>query len=245
MADEHVTLKKSTYNKILLSVVVLLVAVSFSAGFMIGGSGSGTTVQQTGAVAGNNQPSQPTAPTDGGRVQVSADDDPVLGNPNAPITIIEFSDFQCPFCERFYTQSEKQMIAEYVNTGKAKLVYRDFPLDSIHPQAVPGALAADCANEQGKFWEYHNKIFENQDLMGDARYKQWAVDLGLNAGQFNSCYDSQKYLAEIDKDTQDGLAAGVSGTPTVFVGNQQDGYVKIVGAQPYSAFKAAIDAELV
>lgn len=240
MTDE-ITIRKSTYNRILAGIVVMAVVLSFTLGFMVGNGGKATV---TGAlVAAQQQPlvQQPGAPS---RVQVSADDDPAIGDAGAKVTIIEFSDFQCPFCGRFYEQTLPQIKDNYVKTGKARLVYRDFPLDSIHPEAIPGALAAGCANEQGKFWEYHDKIFGNQQSMNGASYKAWAAELGLNTEQFSQCYDSKKYQSEVEKDFNDGTAAGVSGTPTFYIGSPQKGYQEIVGAQPYSVIKQAIDQEL-
>ena len=246
---ETITVKKSTMRNLTMVVVVLLVAVSFAGGYIIGGAGKvasgtlqaagGTVVQQPTQQAPQQQQQVPA-----GRVQVSADDDPFLGDANAKVTIIEFSDFQCPFCSRFFTQAEQQIINDYVKTGKAKFVYRDFPLDSIHPQANPAANAAECAKEQSKFWEYHDKIFQNQASLSDASYKQWAKEVGMNEQQFSGCYDTKKYDAEVQKDFQDGVAAGVSGTPTIFIGSDAKGYVKIVGAQPYTAIKPTIEAEL-
>ncbi len=183
------------------------------------------------------QPSQPQAQPSPS-VQVGVDDDPVKGSASAPVTIIEFSDFQCPYCGRFFTDTLPQIEQNYIDTGKAKLIYRDFPL-SFHPNAEPAAEAADCAGEQGKFWEMHDKLFGNQASLSDANYRQWAADLGLDTTQFNSCLDSKKYASEIQNDIQDGQAAGVSGTPTFFINGN-----KVVGAQPYSVFEQAIDAAL-
>lgn len=244
---ETITIKKSTMRNMTIALVVLLVVVSFAGGYMLGGAGKGATGAATGGTvvqqqAALQQPSQPSAPA--GRVQVSTDDDPAQGDANAEVTVIEFSDFQCPFCGRFFEQTKSQLDNEYVKTGKVRFVYRDFPLDSIHPQARPVANAAECADEQGKFWEYHDKIFNNQASLSDASYKSWAAELGLNTAQFNSCLDSKKYDSEIDKDFQDGSNAGVSGTPTFYIGSSQKGYVQLVGAQPYSVIKAAIDQEL-
>ena len=101
---------------------------------------------------------QPAAP-----VKISADNDPVIGNSDAPITIIEFSDFQCPFCARFHTQTLPLLLEEYIEQGKVKLVFRDFPIQSIHPNALPASVAAECANEQGKFREMHDMLFEKQN----------------------------------------------------------------------------------
>lgn len=190
-------------------------------------------------VAGNTQQA-------GGAVNVSADDDAVLGNPEAPVTIIEFSDFQCPFCRKFYKETLPQIKKDYILTGKAKLVYRDFPLVQIHPGATPAAEGAECAKEQGKFWEMHDAIFDEQEKQGSGTIqftsddvKKWAAKTGLNASKFNQCLDSGKYKQEVEKDIADGSAAGVTGTPAVFVNGRL-----IVGAQPFAAFKAVIDEEL-
>jgi len=179
---------------------------------------------------------QQAAPT--GPVDVSVDDDPVKGDADAPITIIEFSDFQCPFCKRFFTQTLPQIEKDYISTGKVKLVYRDYPLN-FHPEAQKSAEAAECADDQGKFWEFHDKIFENQESLSNANYKKWAADLSLDIAEFNDCLDSGKYAAEVQKDFQDGAAAGVKGTPSFFVNGQ---YIR--GAQPYDVFKQIIEAEL-
>lgn len=173
------------------------------------------------------------------RVSVSADDDAMKGDASAPVTIIEFSDFQCPFCGRFFEDALPQIEDKYVKTGKVKFVYRDFPLESIHPQARPAAEAAECAHEQGKFWEFHDKLFANQQGLSVDNFKKWAQELGLESTQFNDCVDSKKYADEVSKDLADGSAAGVSGTPAFFVNGHE-----LSGAQPFSAFEAVIEAEL-
>ena len=242
-----ITIKKSTYTIIIVVLIAALLGVSFVSGYMIGGYGNtitGAAVQPSAQQpAQPSAPSQPSAPTQPSApsptVQVSADDDPVKGDPNAPVEIIEFSDFQCPFCSRWYSDALPQIQKEYIDTGKVKLVYRDFPLSSIHPQATPAAEAAECAKEQGKFWEFHDKLFENQASLSTASYKQWAQELGLNTQQFNDCVDKKKYQREVTKDYQDGQAAGVTGTPSFFVNG-----INIRGAQPFSAFKTIIDQEL-
>jgi len=163
----------------------------------------------------------------------------VKGNKDAPITIIEFSDFQCPFCERFYSDTLPQIIKNYVDTGKAKFVYKHFPLVSIHSSAQKAAEASECAGEQGKFWEYHNTLFENQQSLDVASLKKYAVQLGLNSNKFNDCLDSGKYESKVNDDLKEGSAAGVTGTPAFFINGQ-----KLVGAQPYESFKPVIDSEL-
>lgn len=188
------------------------------------------------------------------RVQVpnGIDDDYAEGSKNAKVQFIEFSDFQCPFCRRFYAQTLPDLKKDYIDTGKILFVYRDFPLDQIHPGARPWAIAAECAREQSKFREMHNKIFDEQNKQGQGtinyggldEVKRWAQAIGLDTAKFNACLDSQKYNSEVEKDLQDGLAASVGGTPTFFIGNAQRGFVSIVGAQPTAALRQTLDQEL-
>jgi protein-disulfide isomerase len=181
---------------------------------------------------------QPTQQQQTAPATVSADDDAVMGDASAPVEIIEFSDYQCPYCGRFFSETLGQIEDEYISTGKVKLVYRDFPL-SFHPQAQKAAEAAECAGEQGKYFEMHDMIFSNQQSIQVADLKGYASVLGLDQNQFDTCLDSGKYESEVKQDFQDGAAAGVSGTPTFFING-----VKVVGAQPYSAFKQIIDQQL-
>lgn len=255
MEHEHrekkdtMTIKKSTYKYLVVGLVVVLMIGSFASGYIMGGSGASSfptdaeTLQQfLDALEQAQQPSQPSEQPE--TFSVSFDDDAVKGNPNAPVTIVEFSDFQCSFCARFFMQTLPQIRSEYIDTGKVKLIYRDFPLNSLHPQATPAALAAECAKEQDKFWEMHDLIFQNQGSLSDASYKQWASDLGLDTTQFNDCLDSGKYAEEVSKDLQDGVSAGVGGTPSFFVCRAEDDCEFIRGAQQFNVFKQVIDAAL-
>jgi len=157
----------------------------------------------------------------------------IRGNINAPITLVEFSDFECPFCEKIYPTLNK-ILNDYQD--KVKLVYKYFPL-SFHPNAQKAAEAAECAAEQGKFWEYHDKLFTYQASgFSLDKFKQWAKDLGLNSAQFNGCLDSGKYASKVQTDFQEGQQKGVSGTPATFVNGQL-----VIGAQPYEVFKQIID----
>ncbi len=179
-----------------------------------------------------------------GPVEVSADDDPALGPEDAPVVIIEFSDFQCPFCKRFHASTLPQIIEEYVKPGKVRFVYRDFPLTRIHPNAGLAALAAECADEQGRFWPYHDRLFERQDEWGpspnaQALFERYAEELGLNVEQFSACLSEQRYAEEVIKDLQDGVKYGVRGTPAFFINGR-----KLEGAHPFERFKALIDAAL-
>ncbi len=185
------------------------------------------------------------APDENEKVDVSADDDAALGDVNAPVTIIEFSDYECPFCRRFWKETLPELKKQYIDTGKVRFVYRDYPL-SFHPGAQPAAEAAECAGDQNKYWEMHDAIFAQQDKQGSGtiqfgvtELKQWARTAGLNAAAFNECLDSQKYKSEVQKDFADGGKVNVDGTPTFFINGK-----RLVGAQPFTAFQAAIEEAL-
>ena len=169
------------------------------------------------------------------KVDVSLDDDPMKGDENAPVTIVEFSDFQCPFCGKV-EPTVKQILDIY--KGKVKLVYRDFPLNS-HEFAQKAAEASECADEQDKFWEYHDKLFENQDALTIEDLKKYASGLELDTVKFNDCLDSGKYESEVQKDFEDGQKYGVSGTPAFFINGKL-----ISGNQPFSVFQQIIEGEL-
>jgi protein-disulfide isomerase len=170
------------------------------------------------------------------RVAVDVGDDPAYGPGTAPVTIVEFSDFQCPFCARVNPTLQK---VKETYGDKIRVVFRDFPLLQIHPQAAKAAEAATCANEQGKFWEMHDRLFANQQKLQVADLKQHAVDLGLNAETFNQCLDSGKHEAEWKKDLEDGAKYGLSGTPAFFINGQFIG-----GGIPKEAFQQIINEKL-
>jgi protein-disulfide isomerase len=193
-----------------------------------------------------------------GKVEYTANYSSVLGNENATVYVIEFSDYECPYCQASEGTNQEvisrlkegdsaweapipKVIEDYVNTGKVKLVFRNFPL---HTNSKEAALAAFCAKEQDKFWEYHQLLFKNYDALTSTDLKKYAVDLNLNLSQFNQCLDSNKYQNNIDNDMKDGDALGVSGTPTFFIGNDEKGYEKVVGAQPFSDFKQIIESKI-
>lgn len=165
-------------------------------------------------------------------------DDPVKGNETASVTIIEFSDFECPFCGRHFAHTYPQIIESYVDTGKVKYVFKNFPL-SFHKKAQKAAEAAECAFDQGKFWEYHDTLFENQEELAISNLRFYAANLGLNTSEFDECLDSNKYKAEVKKDFEEGLELGVKGTPTFFINGK-----KLVGALPFYEFENAIEAAL-
>ncbi len=194
---------------------------------------------------GGSPKKESTGPQPSGtdRLEVSADDDPVIGRADAPVTMIEFSDFQCPFCKRFFEQALPKIEEEYIKPGKVKLVYRDFPL-SFHEQAQLAAEAAECADEQGKFREMHDRIFQGQaEWSGNAEarriFASYAEAIGLDMEEFGRCLDSGRYEEEVQRDFNDGVKYGVTGTPTFFINGR-----KLVGAQPFTAFQQLIETEL-
>ncbi len=260
--EEKITVKKSTYNNMLKGLIAAVAIAAFVGGYTLGtfdNSDSGISGEDLKAILSEieiktiapqpvQQPGQPSAPQ---IIQVSLDDDPFKGNADAPVTIVEFSDFQCPFCLRFYEQTLPSIIENYVDTGKVKFVYRDLPLDSLHPNARPVHIASDCADEQGKFWGYHDMLFDNQSEWGrlpaadlQSTLTQYASELGLESASFEACLESDSIADEVNKDTLDAARYGATGTPAFFIGNEKDGFVKLTGAQPYPAFQAAIDAQL-
>ncbi len=160
----------------------------------------------------------------------------VLGDPKAPVTIIVFGDYQCPFCEKMFQEAEQSIRKEYIETGKANLVYRDFPLEAIHPYARPAANAAECARDQNKYWLYHDTLFKRQSQLPSIDFVKLAGELGLDTQVFASCFSASKYDAEIQKDYDAGVASGVNGTPATFINGKL-----ISGAVPFSYFKPEIE----
>ncbi len=169
-------------------------------------------------------------------VQVAYDAARVRGNANAPVTIVEFSDFQCPFCRSVQT-TLRNVLAKY--KGRAKLAYRDFPLREIHPQAQTAAEAARCAGDQGKFWEFHDALFADQSKLKEADLGAHAHALGLDEKSFQACLASGKYKPKVDADIQEAIKAGVGGTPAFFING-----VFLNGAQPQAEFDKIIDNQL-
>ncbi|MBC8515665.1 MAG: DsbA family protein [Nitrosopumilus sp.] len=254
--NEKISVKKSTFKGLVVGLIILVGI----AGFFAGSYTSNLNSNQISEEDLNNAlaklelkllqkqlpTKQPSVP-----VKISIDDDPIIGNPDAPITIVEFSDFQCPFCARFHTQTLPLILEEYIDQGKVKLVFRDFPIQSIHPNALPASVAAECANEQEKFREMHDMLFEKQNEWNKLEseevlfaFSQYAADMQLDQETFDSCLSSGKYIPEIKNDLDDGRDYGVSGTPGFFVGNDIVGYVELKGAQPFESFKKIIDAQL-
>ena len=210
-----------------LGLIVVLAIVAFKGSF--GGNGNQVGVPPTGGAVANPTPID---------MEGLLDDDAVKGDKDAPVTIVEWSDYECPFCARFYSETEKLIDEQYVKTGKVRFVYRDYPLP-FHQNAQKAAEAAECAGDQGKFWEMHNLLFEQGVAGGVAGFKQFAQQLGLDTSKFNTCLDTGATAAEIQKDMNDGSAVGIQGTPGFIINGKL-----VSGAQPFSVFKQVIDAEL-
>jgi len=196
------------------------------------------------AQQGQARPAADTLPT----TPMDISKEPFRGASNAKVAVIEFSDFQCPFCGRYDKDTYPQIAKDYIDTGKVKYVWRDYPLE-FHQNAEKAAEAAHCAGEQGKFWDMHDRFFANQQNIAATDLPKHAEALGLNVSLFQQCLDSGRYAAEIKKDIADAGGAGISGTPSFLIGVvQPNGSVKItkklVGAKSYSEFKSAIDALL-
>ena len=260
--------KDALYGVIIVGLAGLIVLSVLTQGFGIVKPQAVQAPPSGSNAQGNVQGNQTAQGTTLQQLSVDVGALPALGQSTAPVTVVEFSDFECPFCGRLYSDAEAQIRSNYINSGKVKFYYRDFPLTSIHPDAMAGSIAGRCANDQGKFWEMHDKLFENQatwSSMADPKsaLEQYAKDLGLDSAKFDSCYESQQHVAEINSDETAGTGFGVQGTPGVFIkipmgkvdlaalqsvaGNgltvyqgQGEYVVFVPGAYPYSTFDAVL-----
>jgi protein-disulfide isomerase len=250
------TVKKSTFNVLIITIIITTGIAAFFAGSYTSNLNSEQISQEEleNALAKlelkilekqlpTKQPSLST--------KISSDNDPIIGNLDAPITIIEFSDFQCPFCAKFHMETFPTIMEEYINKGTVKLVFRDFPIQNIHPNAVPASVAAECANEQGKFKQMYHMLFEKQREWNNLEtnyaittFNQYASEIQLEEEKFDSCLRDAKYIEEIQKDLNDGRTYGITGTPGFFIGNDQIGFIELKGAQPFENFKKVIDSQL-
>lgn len=211
---------------ILLSLLPLVFLLGMGLGWVWGSNSS--SPQQA------NQPEPTSAPR---RFQVEAGENPALGPVDAPVTIIEFSDYECPFCARWHQQVYGRLMKEY--EGKIRFVYRDFPLENIHPNAVPAAIAAHCAGEQGAYFPFHDALFSYELGLNREAYLTYAKRLNLDVTAFQTCLDEARYAETVQENLNYGLSIGVSSTPTFFING-----IIIIGAQSFDVFKQVIDKEL-
>ena len=249
--NTNVIIKKSTFNKLIIGGVAIAIISAFFGGYVLGNiipfstnilesqkqNSDGiivpTIVEQTSPIA-------KTPPTS--EIPVYAK---YVGASSATINIIEFGDFQCPFCKRFFDQTEPEIKKAYIDTGKAKFSFIGISITG--PDSLPLAASSWCANEQEKYYQYHNFIYTNQgeENSGWGTYEKIKIlaknipDLDMES--FNTCLDSKKYEPRVNELTQLSANIGVTGTPTTFVGNSENGYTKITGAQPYDIFKNTLD----
>lgn len=229
--DDTITFKKS-------HVYGALIVVAFAAGILIGYLvwGTNSNAQTASQSSGQLIDAPVTAQPQYTRYEIPTEGFPSLGPADAPITIVEFSDFQCPFCRRWHDQTYESLLAAY--PGQIRIVYRHLPLVSIHPDSFSAAEAAMCAGDQNVFWQYHDKLFSSESL-GNAVYEQYARELSLDIPRFVDCLTEHKFEEAIQADSDFALNLGVSSTPTFFVNG-----LAIVGAQPLNVFKQLIDKEL-
>ena len=254
--NTNTVIKKSTFNGLIIGLIVLVAVAAFFAGSYTANLNSNQISAEDleNAIAKlelkilqNQLPTEKNIPP----VKISADNDPIIGDPDAPITIIEFSDFQCPFCARFHIQTLPSIMEEYIDQGKVNLVFRDFPIQSIHPNALPAAVAAECANEQSKFKEMHDVLFEKQNewnrqetSVAVSQFIQYAIELEMEEEIFESCISSGKHIDEIRKDLEDGKRLWNNWNSRILVGNEEIGFIELKGAQPFDSFKKVIDVQL-
>ncbi|RJP50631.1 MAG: DsbA family protein [Anaerolineaceae bacterium] len=236
--EDTITFKRTHFYSVL---VVLAFAIGILTGYVVWGLAprSQQSVANNPSVAQGPVVEAPAATQSPQftRYDIPFEGFPSQGPVDAPIVIVEFSDFQCPFCKRFQDETAEQLLAAYPD--QIRFVYRHLPLTSIHPEAFPSAEASMCANEQNAFWVYHDRIFESQDSLGRELYMQIAADLNLDTDTFEECLNSGKFMDAIQQDMEFALNLGVQSTPTFFING-----LAIVGAQPLEAFKQIIDLEL-
>ena len=237
-SEETVTFKLSHFYSVL---VVLAFAVGILVGYVAWGRDTAVTAAAPAAAA--QQPSGPvveapvTPKSQFTRYDIPTEGYPSLGPDDAKITIVEFSDYQCPYCRRFHDETYKPLLDAY--PGQIRFVYRNLPLPpTMHPDAMSAAVASLCANDQNAYWDYHEKLFSSETL-GEATYIQYAADLGLNIEEFTACLSSGKHDQFIQQDMEFSSNLGVQSTPTFFVNG-----LALVGAQPLSSFQQLIDKEL-
>ena len=238
---DSITLSKHTFYKLAIIGIVGLVTAAFFIGYTVHSITHPAALIADVSTTPSEEPPTPVTVSN-----ISIGNAPTIGSDNAPITVVEFSDFQCPFCASFFSNTLSQIKTEYVDTGKIKFVYKHYPLD-FHQNAKIAAVASECANEQGKFWEYHNVLLGNQSawetLSGNDTVKTfvgYSESLGLDSNYFRDCLSSLKYERYVDSDLEEGSKLGVTGTPSFFVGKEGK-YTLVEGAQPFESFRQTID----
>jgi protein-disulfide isomerase len=234
-----VTFKRSHLYAVLLPLAFVL---GLSVGYIFWGRGApaAATAQSAAAAqaaADQSAVNQATGTQEVRRYDIPVDDDPSIGPASAKITIVEFSDYECPYCIKWHNEVWPRLQAAYPD--QVRLVYRDFPLTSIHGNAAVAAEAANCAGEQDEYWAYNQLLFGGEYGLGESAYKKYASDLGLEAAAFEECLSSRRFQAEVEADYNFAANLGIRSTPTFFVNG-----IAIVGAQPFEVFQQVVDLEL-
>lgn len=230
--QETVTFKRSHFYSVL---TIFAFAAGVLLGYVVWGFDSASEIPVVSAQAGGPVVEAPVTEVPR-RYEVASEEFPSIGPANAPITIVEFSDYQCPYCRRWHEQVYEQLLNAY--PGKIRMVYRHLPLTSIHPDAFPAAEAAMCAGEQNAYWPFHEKLFSS-DALGSSVYAEYANELGLDMDTFQSCISERRFQEAVQTDLDFAVNLGVRSTPTFFING-----LAIVGAQPLDIFKQVIDKEL-
>ena len=208
----------------------LVFALGLGSGWLLWGQ---TAAAQTAAAAGP----EVQAPAKVTRYTIPVDGDPSIGPADAAITLVEFGDYQCPYCIQWYNTVAGRLLADY--KGKIRFVFKDLPLVSIHPNAQSAAEAADCAGEQDSYWPYHDALFGEKHGLGAQAYSQYASDLGMDVSAFDDCVATHRYKNKVDANAGFAQNLGINSTPTFFING-----LAVVGAQPYAVFQQVIDKEL-
>ena len=232
--EDTITFKRSHFYS---ALTVLAFAAGVLLGYVVWGvDSSGGSTRITTQASGSLSEAPVTQPAEVTRYDIPTENAYAIGPADAPITIVEFSDYQCPFCRRWHQDVYEPLLAAY--PGKIRLVYRHLPLTSIHPDAMFAAEAAMCAGEQDAYWQYHEKLFSSESL-GNSAYLQYAQDLGLNMTTFEACLSNHTYQQAIQADSDFAINLGTRSTPTFFING-----LAVVGAQPLEVFQQVIDKEL-
>ncbi|MCA9477896.1 MAG: DsbA family protein [Nanoarchaeota archaeon] len=229
-------------NPIMLVLAIAQTLLLLTIAIQLSGM-DGSSLAKEATKTGDTQVAAPsaaddTAPAAAPTVDMSKFTGHTEGADDAPVTIVEWSDFECPYCGRFYSQTLGSIRSDYVDSGKVKIIFKNFPL-SFHPQAQKAAEAAECAGDQDMFWEMHDMLFEKGVTGGVDSFKQFAADLGLDTQKFNTCLDSGEKASITAADQAEGVANGITGTPGFIINGQ-----KVSGAQPYAVFQQVIEAAL-
>lgn len=225
-SDGFIRFRRSTFYAILAPLAFV---TGLAVGYLAWGRSSAEPVVQAAPVAAA------TAPATNTRIEVETDDDPVLGPDSAPITIVEFSDFNCPFCRSFHQETFAELLEAY--PGQIRFVYRDYPITT--QESFVAAQASECADDQGRYWEFHDALFSGRRELGMDAYRAYAEDIGLDADELIECVEEGRFAEEVQLDARYAAALGVTGTPTFFING-----VPLVGAQPLNRFTQVIENEL-